>query len=230
MQPYFLPYLGYFQMMSAVDKFVLLDDVNFINRGWINRNRIAVGGKPHWFTIPLLNASQNRLINDIMMVDDGGTWKRKMLRMFELSYSRSAFAVETLGFARQILDTTEARLSVFLAGHLRRMADHLGLRPNITVASEAHPRQGLVGSERILDICRRERATTYVNLPGGRNLYHSADFAAAGIGLRFLEPSWGELDLQHGAAEPDLSIVDLLMLNPREAVGQAITMFSLTET
>lgn len=65
MQPYFMPYIGYFQLINAADKFVLLDDVNFINRGWITRNRILVNGKPKYITIPLKKASQNRLIKDI---------------------------------------------------------------------------------------------------------------------------------------------------------------------
>ena len=90
MQPYFLPYIGYFQLMAAVDKFVLLDDVNFINRGWINRNRIAVNDEPYWITIPLAKASQNRLINELEIIDDP-SWKRKVVRTVELNYKRAPF-------------------------------------------------------------------------------------------------------------------------------------------
>src|SRR3954465_570032 len=95
MQPYFLPYIGYFQLMSAADKFVLLDDVNFINRGWINRNRVAVNGKPFWMTVPLIQASQNRLVNEISIVQDA-SWKRKILQTVKLSYHHAAYLPEVL--------------------------------------------------------------------------------------------------------------------------------------
>ena len=70
MQPYFFPYIGYFQLMHRVDKFVVLDDVNYINRGWINRNRLMLNGAAHFFTIPLKSASQNKLICDLELSDD----------------------------------------------------------------------------------------------------------------------------------------------------------------
>ena len=82
MQPYFLPYLGYFQLMAAVDKFVIYDDVRFINRGWINRNRILVKGRDHLFTVPLRGASQNRNINEIAVVAEK-SWREKLLRTFD---------------------------------------------------------------------------------------------------------------------------------------------------
>src|SRR4051812_7809722 len=97
MQPYFVPYLGYFQLLAAVDKIVLLDDVNFINGGWINRNRIRVNGQPHWLTLPLAQASQNRLINEINIVDDPA-WKRKAVRTLELTYQEAPFVDQILPF------------------------------------------------------------------------------------------------------------------------------------
>ncbi len=77
MQPYFLPYIGYFQLLNAVDTFVLYDDVNFINRGWVNRNTLLLGGKPHLFTLPLVNASQNRLIYEVEVSEDIA-WRKKI--------------------------------------------------------------------------------------------------------------------------------------------------------
>jgi hypothetical protein len=88
MQPYIFPYIGYFQLIKAVDKFVIYDDVNFINRGWINRNRILVNGKDSLFTIPLKEASQNKLINDIDVNWDDA-WKSKWLKTLEQSYKKA---------------------------------------------------------------------------------------------------------------------------------------------
>src|SRR5712671_2604438 len=113
MQPYFLPYIGYFQLMSAVDKVVLLDDVNFINGGWINRNRIVVNGERYWLTLPLSKASQNSLINEIKIVDDP-VWKRKTMRTVELNYRGAPYAPQVLPLFSEMLAEARGSLSAFL--------------------------------------------------------------------------------------------------------------------
>jgi hypothetical protein len=220
-QPYFLPYIGYFQLMAAVDKIVLLDDVNFINRGWINRNRIAINGEPHWFTIPLVKANQNRRINEITIVD-GSLWKTKIMRSLELSYRRAPFAAESLALVAELLQEAHGSLSTFLFRQLRRVADAIGIVTSIVCSSELHPRHSLTGQDRIVEICVREGASTYVNPPGGRELYDRRVFAAAGVDLFFLDPNLSSLTLHHSGQEgPCLSILDLLMLNPVPAIREA---------
>ena len=228
MQPYFLPYIGYFQLMSAVDKFVLLDDVNFITRGWINRNRIAVNGEPYWLTLPLAKASQNRLINEIELVDDP-LWKRKTLRTVELSY-RAPHASEVLSLFSVILNEARGSLSAFLFRQLQQMAEYIGIKAQIEATSAIYPKEGRAGQDRIIDICRREGATSYANLPGGRDLYDPASFAAAGIELLFLDPNFPALNLRHSGQEgPFLSILDLVMLNSAATVRDAVHMCRLTQ-
>jgi hypothetical protein len=230
MQPYFLPYIGYFQLMSAVDKIVLLDDVNFINGGWINRNRIAVEGNPHWLTLPLARASQNRLINEIEIADDP-LWKRKTMRTVELSYQSAPFASQTLPLLSEMLQEAHGSLSIFLFRQLQRLADYIGIPTQIEQTSAIHPKEALTGQRRILDICVREGASTYVNLPGGRKLYDAELFASAGIELLFLDLNLPALTLQNSGQEgPCLSILDLLMLNSAAAVREAAGMFRLSRT
>jgi hypothetical protein len=227
MQPYFLPYIGYFQLMSAVDKLVLLDDVNFINRGWINRNRIAVNGEPHWLTLPLKKASQNRLINEIEILDEP-LWKRKMMRTVEASYGSAPFATQVLPLFSNMLEDARGLLSGFLFRHLQKVADYLHLETRIEATSAIYPKEGRTGEDRILDICQREGATNYVNLPGGRDLYDAESFASSGIELLFLEPNLPSLTLRHSGNEgPSFSILDLLMLNPAAAIREAIAMAPL---
>src|SRR5664280_1787889 len=105
MQPYGFPYIGYFQLINAVDKFVILDDVNFIMRGWINRNRILVNGKEYLFSIPLKKASQNKLIFECDMAE--GKWKVKLLKTIELCYNKSPFYKECFEVILKILSSTE---------------------------------------------------------------------------------------------------------------------------
>lgn len=227
MQPYFLPYIGYFQLMSAVDKLVLLDDVNFINRGWINRNRIALNGEPHWLTLPLKKASQNRLINEIEILDEP-LWKKKMTRTVEASYRSAPFANQVLPLFANMLEDARGSLSAFLFRHLQKIADYVGLDSRIEATSAIYPKEGRAGQDRILDICQREGATDYVNLPGGRELYDTEFFAGSGIQLLFLEPNLQSLNLRHGGDEgPAFSILDLLMLNPPASIREAIAMARL---
>jgi hypothetical protein len=222
MQPYFLPYVGYFQLMAAVDKFVLLDDVNFINRGWINRNRIVVNGEPYWLTLPLAKASQNRLINEIDIVDDP-VWKRKMLRTVELSYRSAPLAHRVLPMFAELIEGASGSLSTFLFHHLRRLAHYIGIDVSIEPTSTIYPKEGRTGQDRILDICTREGAITYVNLPGGRELYDAQAFAAAGIKLLFVEPNLETMTLRYtGHGAPSLSILDLLMLNSPATIHEVI--------
>lgn len=222
MQPYFLPYIGYFQLMACADKLILLDDVNFVRRGWVNRNRIAVNGVIHWLTIPLTGASQNRLINQILITSDPA-WKRKMMRKVELSYGAAAYRDKVLPLFAKIIDAASGQLSPFLFFQLRLVANYLGIPVTIEPTSAAYPKDGRSGQDRILDICRREGAKSYLNLPGGRELYDLKSFAARGIELRFIDVNLAGLRLKYSGGEgPSLSILDLLMLNSPSAIRKAI--------
>jgi hypothetical protein len=227
MQPYFVPYIGYFQLMSAVDKIVLLDDVNFINGGWINRNRIAVEGQPHWLTLPLVKASQNRLINEIEIIDDS-SWKTKAMRTIGLSYRNAPFVEQVLPFLSNLLKEAGGSLSVFLSWHLGQVAKLIGIDTRIEPTSAIYPKEKRSGQDRIIDICHQEGATSYVNLPGGKNLYDARLFASAGIDLLILQPNLQMLPLRHSGDEgPSLSIIDLLMFNSPSAIHAATEMCSL---
>ena len=227
MQPYLFPYLGYWQLLAAVDKFVILDDVNYINRGWINRNRVAVNGKPAWFTVPLVGASQNRLINEMEIVPDNG-WKRKMERMMSEAYAQAPEAQDVLPLLHRWLAGASGSLSRFLYETIKEVATFLGIATTIVPSSSIYPKNDLKGQSRILDICRREGATTYVNPPGGSEIYDAELFRRAGIELIFLQPDLHTGQLQSGADEGVvLSIIDHMLCNPREMLVDAVASFGL---
>jgi hypothetical protein len=222
MQPYFAPYLGYFQLMAAVDRFVLLDDVNFINRGWINRNRILVGGREHMITIPLRGASQNLRINEIEL-DDQAPWRAKLARTLEQAYRKAPYFEETMPLLRAQLACPDSGLAPFLRASLASFHAWLELPCRLVDSAAAYGNESLKGAERIMDICRREGAAVYINPPGGRELYDAAAFAAQGTELRFLKPRL--LPYPQGTAEflPGLSIIDILMHQGRAATRAALT-------
>ena len=139
MQPYFLPYIGYWQLIQAVDKLVLLDDVNYIIRGWINRNRISVNGEPYWMTLPLVAASRNRLISDIDLLPDDG-WKNRLIRKVEDSYKAESSFPETMQAFSELMECAQGNLSVYLAASTKRICGLLGLAAEIIPTSRIFPK------------------------------------------------------------------------------------------
>lgn len=221
MQPYFLPYLGYFQLIAAVDKFVVLDDVNFIQRGWINRNRILVNGAPHLFTLPLRGASQNRLICDLELVDDD-LWREKFLRSLRQAYGRAPCYRHVSGILEQMLHYPSARLDLFLVNSLQLVMRYLALDTEVVSTSRVYGNAELSGEQRIIDICRREGASDYINPAGGTSLYQRAHFEQYGIALRFLHSrpvSYAQGKKEHISG---LSIIDVLMYNAPSAIHQLL--------
>ncbi len=226
MQPYFLPYIGYFQLLAAVDKFVVFDDVNFINRGWINRNRILVGGQPHLITLPIQSASQNRLICELQLVTDS-PWREKLLKTFVQAYRRAPHFEDVAPILEQVIFFESNSLDAFLLNSITRVAEFLGINTEICGTSRIYQNAPLKGQSRILDICRAEAASIYINAIGGTDLYEQRAFSEVGISLRFLKPN----PLMYSqSCEPfveKLSIVDLMMFAGRASAQSQLNEFQL---
>ena len=219
MQPYFFPYLGYFQLIAAVDKFVLLDDVNYIQRGWINRNRLLMNGAPHIFTIPLRGASQNRLICDIALLEEPA-WRDKLLRTLRQAYGRAPYYRVVAERLERVIGHPTLRLDDFLLNSLREIMDYLSLETELVRTSRVYDNASLIGQERILDICLKEHATRYINPIGGTALYQREAFLQQDIALHFLQSRPVSYSQGKKAPISGLSIVDVLMYNPLPVVRQ----------
>lgn len=226
MQPYLLPYIGYFQLMAAVDRFVLFDDVNYIQRGWINRNRILLGGQPYMFTLPLRRASQNRLISEIERVDDPA-WGERLLRTLHQAYARAPQYGAVAPLLESVLNHSALPLHDYLRHSLQAVHRYLGLRCELVPSSSVYGNAALKGQARILDICRQEGAVTYVNAMGGTALYETAVFAAQGVRLSFLKSRETRYEQWGGVHLPWLSIVDVLMFNTTTEVRSLLTQAEL---
>ncbi|SDA81077.1 MULTISPECIES: WbqC family protein [unclassified Janthinobacterium] len=221
MQPYFLPYLGYFQLLAAVDKFVLLDDVNYIRGGWINRNRMLMNGAPHLFTLPLQGASQNRRICDIALTEETA-WRDKLLRSINQAYGRAPYYAHVIGLLEQTLHSPHPQLDQFLLNSLRQAMRYLGLETELVPTARAYANDELSGDRRIIDICVREGATRYINPIGGTSLYRQEDFQQHGIALHFLQSrptSYHQGKHPHVAG---LSIIDVMMNNAPATIKQLL--------
>ena len=170
MQPYFLPYIGYFQLINAVDVFVIYDDVNYIKKGWINRNTILVNGKGFLFNIPLQEISQNKIINQIS-IEENSNWKKNLLKTIALSYKKAPFFAEVFPIVENIILQEEKNLAKFLTYSLREICNFLSISTSIVNSSEIEKNNDLKAQNKIIEICKIKEADSYINAIEGTALY-----------------------------------------------------------
>lgn len=210
MQPYFFPYIGYWQLIHAVDRFVILDDVSYINRGWINRNRILINGNPTYITLPLHRASQNKKICE-MQISTHTNWQDKLLRTIETTYRKSPHFPEVFPVIEDIIRYETSQLTDYLANQLQQIASFISIDTELVLTSRKYSTDHLAGQERIIDICRQENATHYINPQGGQDLYDKQAFNRMHIDLSFLTMKPLPYKQRNGQFIPYLSIIDVLM-------------------
>lgn len=223
MQPYFFPYLGYFQLLKAVDTFIVYDDVNFIKRGWINRNSILLNCQAHRFSIPLQKASQFELISETRLADD---WRRNFLKTVYQAYVRAPLFRKIFPLIEEVVGAEHATVAELALSSIKAVNEYLALEPQI-ISSVHYDNRHLKGQDRILDICKRESCKDYYNLPGGRALYNRQDFSNAGINLIFIqqrETPYKQLDCEFVSG---LSIIDVLMFNNKKSIASYLENYEL---
>lgn len=228
MQPYLFPYLGYFQLIEAVDTFVIYDDVQFMKGSWINRNRIQIDDQPHSFSMPVEKPSQNRLILEHLRYQPE-RWNDRFLKTLNRTYAGTPFYENTFALVKSILKCESIDLSSFLQNSLQKLSTHLGLKVRWKCSSTHHDRTiSLGGEERVLEICKKENADHYVNLPGGKDLYEKDTFDAFGLRLSFLQPKLLPYADDTGRPFlPALSILDFLMWVPPEEYALHLESYEL---
>lgn len=215
MQPYFFPYLGYWQLIHAVDTFIILDDVNFIKKGWIHRNNILVNGKASPFNLNISKVSQNKTIRDHELAGDN-KWKHKLLNTLKHQYKKAPHFQETYALVTQIIENDESNLSKFLGNSIIKICDYLNIDTKIIRSSSIYPKQELRGQDRIIDICKKEHATDYINPIGGLELYNPAYFEQNKLKLNFIKMQPITYPQLIESFVPHLSIIDVLMFNDIE--------------
>jgi hypothetical protein len=229
MQPYFLPYMGYFQLTQSVDCFVFLDDVNYIKKGWVNRNQILVNGAAHLFTIPLQGASQNKKINELSL-SQFNDWKNAFLKNIVFNYKKSPFFSSFYPVLEELLSTEFETIAALNKASIISILHYLQLRHSHLIDSSAqYKNQELKGEERIIDICKQEKATHYHNPIGGVELYNSEKFKEHQIELFFLKPGSIQYSQNCDIFVPYMSILDVLMNVSPEETCALMNQFELIQ-
>ncbi|WCH27088.1 WbqC family protein [Aeromonas salmonicida] len=211
MQPYAFPYLGYFQLIHAANLFVIFDDVAYIKRGWINRNRILTQKGEYVFTVPISKASQNKNINQHVLADLPG-FRTKFKKLLNENYKRAAYFEQGYELVSQCLVSDHDNLASFCEETIKTICTALSIKTNMVRSSILDNDKNLKAEQKIIDLVRGVQGSTYVNLPGGRELYKHKNFDNAGLQLRFINsgPIQTYPQICSGFT-PNLSIIDLLM-------------------
>ncbi|WP_417860774.1 WbqC family protein [Winogradskyella sediminis] len=217
MQPYIFPYIGYFQLVNYVDKFVFYNDVNFIKQGWINRNKILVNDKELLFTIPLINGSSNTLIHDVNINHNiFRKTRKKFYKSIEQSYGKSAYFSEVNEIIRNVMELETDSISEMAEYSIKTIAQYVGLNTEFSNSKNVYKNKSLHGQNRVIDIVLKEEATRYTNPIGGIKLYDSETFKDNGIELSFIKV---DENLN------DLLILDILMNFSKEGIRNILNQY-----
>lgn len=229
MQPYLFPYFGYFQLINAVDKFIIYDDVNFIKQGWINRNNILVNNSVHLFTVPLVNQSSFEKINKIKINNKlYFNWKKKFLKTIEQAYGKAPFFKDVYLMIFDILSIEHDNISNLSTESVKAVCDYIGIFTKIERSSSSYKNKNLTAEKRLIYICNVENANHYINPIGGIGLYSKNTFLEHNITLNFIKS--GDIkyeQFRNNDFFPNLSIIDMLMFNDKETVRKFLNEYEL---
>jgi WbqC-like protein family len=218
MQPYFFPYVGYFQLIAAVDMFIVYDNIKYTKKGWINRNRMLINGKDEVFSLPLQSDSDSLDVCERTLAADFN--RAKLLNKIAGAYRGAPNFDPTFSLVEQIVQHKEANLFQFLYHSLVKTCAHLSIKTAIKVSSEIAIDHSLTNQEKVLALCQAAGASTYVNAIGGKDLYSAATFNARGFDLQFICPQPIEYKQFDHPFVSWLSIIDVMMFNSSDVVGQ----------
>lgn len=229
MQPYVFPYIGYFQLIAATDKFIVYDDVTFIKQGWINRNNILINGKPHLFTIPLEKASSFISIRDTELNRKFyPNWAKKFIKTLEQNYRKAPCFSAVMSLVEETLSANNVTAADVARASILNTINYLSIGSDVVPSSSIYQNNQLTGQDRILDICKKEHAHSYINAIGGQSLYSKEEFLKHGVELKFIKPIARPYKQFPGEEfVPWLSIIDILMYNEPLAVKQMLEDYEL---
>lgn len=221
MQPYFFPYIGYFQLIAGVDAFIVYDNIKYTKKGWINRNRMLQNGKDVTFSLPIKSDSDHLDVCERQLAADFNP--EKLLNQFNGTYRRAPYFATTFPLVEEIVRYEDANLFRFLRNSITRTCVHLGITTEIITSSSIPINHELTSQDRVIALCGAVGATTYINPIGGIELYSRDTFHGNGIDLKFIQSKPFEYAQFGDAFVPWLSIIDVMMFNSLDTIQACIS-------
>jgi len=231
MQPYFFPYIGYFQLLNHVDQFVIYDNIKYTKKGWINRNRILVNGEAQYISIPLKKDSDFLNVNQRFLSDDFNVEKNKILNKIKGSYRKAPQYNAVLPLIEDIFNFNDNNLFNYIFNSIKSITAFLDISTPLIVSSTLKLNSELYKSEeKVIEICKELKATDYINPIGGVELYDKQRFEKEGINLNFIKTQGVEYNQFGNDFVPHLSIIDVLMFNDLDTVKYMINNLFVYES
>jgi len=223
MQPYFMPYIGYFQLINTVDKYVIYDDVQYIKGGWVNRNNILLNEKRHLINLLLSGASPNKTINSI----DIQQTQTKLIKTIENAYKKAPLFSKVFEVFMKIFEFKDQNLAAFLGNSIVELCNYMSIKTEIIFSSVIEKDYELKGKDKVIYICEFLDADHYINAIGGRTLYDKEDFNNHNIKLQFLETEITPYPQFKNEFVPNLSILDVMMFNSVKDINKMLDNYDL---
>jgi len=227
MQPYFFPYIGYFQLMNAVDEFVVYDNIQFTKKGWINRNRILVNGKPSYITLPLKKDSDYLDVRERYLSENWNKEKKRMLNRITESYRKAPYFKEAYSVIESCIVYDELNLFKFILNSLEKIKEYLGIHTSIIKSSIIPIDHSLKAEKKVIRICKERNVNKYFNPIGGINLYEKRVFKDKAIDLYFLEAKNIKYKQLNNDFSAFLSIIDVMMFNSMKDIKNMLGLYKL---
>ena len=230
MQPYIFPYLGYYQLINAVDTFVIFDDVHFIMRSWINRNNTLIDNKIHLFSISLDKPSQNKLICETKL-NFPIKEREKLLKTFQLAYKKAPYFNAFYTILEDIILFEDDDLTKFLCNSLFKTCDYVGINTKFLLSSKINKDNSLKAEDRIIEICKQLKTELYINPIGGKSLYNKENFEKEKIELKFINTKSENIFYKQFNDKfiANLSFLDVIMFNSKEDIMKLLNEYTLIE-
>ena len=228
MQPYFFPYIGYWQLIRAVDLFVVCDNFQYTKKGWIRRNRILLDGTDRLISLPLRKGSDYADINERYLSDNFPQERETLLNQIHAAYAKAPQFDAVFPFLRECFCCEDDNLFQFLLHTIRKVEEYLGIDTEIIPTSEIDMDHSLKKQDRVIEMCRAIGVSTYINSIGGGELYDKQEFQRNGVELKFLKRDDDIEYRQFGDHFlPDLSIIDVMMFNTKADISRMLQRYSL---
>jgi len=249
MQPYFFPYIGYFQLIESVDKFIIYDNLNYIKEGWMNKNKILKkNSDPIYIIVPLEKKSSYKKCNEIK-IKQNGPWRKKMIKTIYFNYKKSSYFEEVFPIIENIINSKTEYLTQLNSKSIIEICNFLEIGTEITDKVDPYksiekqlslPNEELVSyfSDydlnypvrkvlRVFEICKIENASIFINAIGGRELYLKKDFSRNGLEILFVKTNDIHYKQQSSVFFPHLSIIDVLMNCGKVYTQELLKSYSL---
>ena len=227
MQPYLFPYIGYFQLVYASDIFVFYDDVNFSKKSWINRNKILVNGEENLFTVNLSKASQNKLINEINVLDSTNSFNN-LLKLCSENYIGAPYYDDTISLIKKINSMPYRTIADLAINSVVTISNFLEISTSFQRSSINYPlSKGLEKSERLISITKNKGLRNYINAYGGFELYSKDYFMERGVNLFFIKNKIKAYKQFNKKPVLGLSIIDVLMFNSKKEISKLLNNYEI---